>query len=229
MQVVGMAATALLQIVIVWISGSIGLLADTVHNLGHLVTTIPPIIAFGLGLLAPTRRCSYGFRRAQPRALTNLGWVLAAALIGALGNAVVARYPIRVGRRISSAALVAEGQHARTDALTSLAVVIGAVGAWLGFPQVDAVVGLVIAAVIILVLVQSMRTTINPPHGRRRRGRDRAHRDGRRSCPGRAAPGPGQRPRLPGADVLTRRHARSRGEAPTSVVSPPGSPGRLGP
>lgn len=184
----GMAATALLQIVIVWVSGSIGLLADTLHNLGHLATTIPLIIAFRLGLRAPTRRFSYGFRRAEdlvglliglvialsavliiwesvraltdPRQLSHLGWVFAAGIVGALGNELVARYRIRVGRRISSAALVAEGQHARTDALTSLAVIAGAVGAWFGMPQLDAVVGLVIAAVIILVLVQSMRTTI---------------------------------------------------------------------
>lgn len=185
----GMGVTAAVQVVIVWISGSISLLADTVHNLGHLVTTIPLIIAFRLGLRAPTRRYPYGFRRAEdlvglliglvialsaaliiwesvralgvPRELTNLGWVAAAALAGAAGNEVVARYRIRVGRRISSAALVAEGQHARTDALTSLAVLIGAGGAWLGHPEVDALVGLLIAGVIVAVLWQSMRTTLH--------------------------------------------------------------------
>lgn len=185
---VGMAATALLQVVIVWLSGSIGLLADTLHNVGHLVTTIPLIIAFRLGMRAPTRRHPYGFRRAEdlvglligvviaasavlivweslraladPRPLDHLGWVLAAAVIGGIGNELVARYRIRVGRRIGSAALVAEGQHARTDALTSLAVLVGAAGAWMGFPQADAVVGLVIAAVIIMMLVQSLRTTL---------------------------------------------------------------------
>ena len=184
----GMAATALMQIVIVALSGSIALLADTVHNLGHLATTIPLIIAFRLGRRAPTRRYSYGFKRAEdlvglfiglvvaasaaliiwesmralsnPREMTHLGWVLAAALVGALGNEVVAMYRIRTGRRIGSAALIAEGQHARTDALTSLAVVIGVVGAWAGLPQLDAFIGLVIAAVIIAVLISSMRTVI---------------------------------------------------------------------
>ncbi len=169
----GMGATALLQIVIVWLSGSVALLADTLHNLGHLATTIPLIIAFRLGRRRPTRRYSYGFRRAEDlvglligavialsaalivwesvralseqRDMTHLGWVLAAALVGAAGNEVVARYRIRAGRRIGSAALVAEGQHARTDALTSLAVVLGVVGAWLGLPWVDPVVGLLIA------------------------------------------------------------------------------------
>jgi cation diffusion facilitator family transporter len=184
----GMGATAVLQIVIVALSGSIALLADTVHNLGHLATTIPLIIAFRLGRRPPTRRYSYGFKRAEdlvglfiglviaasaaliiwesvralaePRQLSHLGWVVAAALVGALGNEAVAIYRIRAGRRIGSAALIAEGQHARTDALTSLAVLIGVAGAWAGMPQLDAIVGLVIAAVIIAVLVSSMRTVL---------------------------------------------------------------------
>ncbi|HEX5533357.1 MAG TPA: cation diffusion facilitator family transporter [Actinomycetales bacterium] len=182
----GMAATAVLQLAIVVLSGSVALLADTVHNLGHLATTIPLIIAFRLGRRPPTSRYSYGYRRAEdlvglgiglmialsaaliiwesvralanPRPLTHLGWVLAAALVGAAGNEAVATYRIRAGRRIGSAALVAEGQHARTDALTSLAVIVGVGGAWAGVPQLDAIVGLVIAAVIIAVLITSMRT-----------------------------------------------------------------------
>lgn len=184
----GMGVTALLQIVIVALSGSIALLADTVHNIGHLVTTIPLIIAFRVGMRAPSRRYPYGFRRAEdlvglliglvialsaviivwesvrsllePRELTHLGWVLAAALVGAAGNEAVARYRIRAGRKIGSAALVAEGQHARTDALTSLAVAVGVLGAWAGVPQLDPLIGLVIAAVIIAVLVASMRTVV---------------------------------------------------------------------
>ena len=184
----GMGATALVQVVIVALSGSIALLADTVHNLGHLAPTIPLIIAFRLGRKAPTRRYSYGYRRAEdlvglliglviaasaaliiweslraltrPRPLTHLGWVLAAALVGAAGNEAVAVYRIRAGRRIGSAALVAEGQHARTDALTSLAVVVGVAGAGAGYPQLDPIIGLLIAAVIIAVLIASMRTVI---------------------------------------------------------------------
>ena len=182
----GMGATALLQIVIVALSGSVALLADALHNLGHLATTIPLIIAFRLGRRAPTRRYSYGFRRAEDlaglligavialsaalivwesvtalttaRDMSHLGWVLAAAVIGAAGNEMVARYRIRAGRRISSAALIAEGQHARTDALTSLAVIIGVLGAWMGLPWIDPVIGLGIAVMVVLVLISSMRT-----------------------------------------------------------------------
>ena len=185
---VGMGATAALQIVIVALSGSVALLADTLHNLGHLATTIPLIIAFRLGRRAPTRRYSYGFRRAEDlvglligaviaisaglivwesaralagtRDMTHLGWVLAAALIGATGNELVAIYRIRAGRRIGSAALIAEGQHARTDALTSLAVAIGVLGAWLGLAWIDPIIGLLIAAVVVAVLITSMRTVI---------------------------------------------------------------------
>lgn len=184
----GMAATALLQVVIYLMSGSVALLADTVHNLGHLATTIPLIIAFRLGRRAPTRTYPYGFRRAEDlvglligaviaasaalivwesvaalsaeRDMRHLPWVMAAAIVGALGNEIVAWYRIRAGRRIGSAALIAEGQHARTDALTSLAVAVGVIGAWLGMPWLDPVIGLLIAAVIVGVLISSMRSVL---------------------------------------------------------------------
>lgn len=183
-----MAATATLQLGIVAVSGSVGLLADTLHNLGHAATTIPLVVAFHLGRRPPGRRYPYGYRRAEdlagvliaavialsavlvireslsaladPRPLANLGWVLAAGVAGAVGNELVARYRIRVGRRIGSAALVAEGQHARVDGLTSLAVVAGVAGVWLGVPQADAVVGLLIAGVILWILVGSARQVL---------------------------------------------------------------------
>ncbi|MGO1975029.1 MAG: cation diffusion facilitator family transporter [Propionibacteriaceae bacterium] len=180
----GMMATALLQIVIVAISGSIGLLADTIHNLGHAATTIPLIIAFKLGRRPATAKYPYGYRRAEdlvglfislviiasivlivwesidalinPRPLTNLGWVFAAGIIGFLGNEIVAVYRIRTGKRIGSAALIAEGQHARADGYTSIAVVLGIVGVWFGFPRADAIVGLIIALAISGILVNSL-------------------------------------------------------------------------
>ncbi len=183
---VGMMATAIAQVVIVAVSGSMALLADTVHNLGHAITTIPLIVAFRLGRRAANSRYPYGYRRTEdlvglliglviaasaaviiwesiaalitPRELTNLGWVLAAGLIGFVGNEAVAVYRIRAGRRIGSAALIAEGQHARADGLTSIAVVLGVVGVWSGFERADAIVGLLIGVVILGILVSSMRT-----------------------------------------------------------------------
>ncbi|MDN6329337.1 MAG: cation diffusion facilitator family transporter [Brachybacterium sp.] len=185
----GMGATALLQILIVALSGSVALLADTLHNLGHLATPSPLLIAIPVARRAPTPRFRHGFRRAEDlvglligavialsaalivwesvralttaRDMTHLGWVLTAALVGAAGNEVVARYRIRAGRRIGSAALIAEGQHARADALTSLAVIIGVLGAWLGLPWIDPVIGLGIAVMVVLVLISSMRTVIH--------------------------------------------------------------------
>lgn len=184
----GMVATALGQLVIVAVSGSIALLADTVHNLGHAVTTIPLVLAFRLGRRAPTSRYPYGYRRAEDlvgvlialvialsaaliiwesvralaaaRPVAHLGWVFAAAVVGALGNELVAAYRIRVGRRIGSAALVAEGNHARVDGLTSVAVAIGVLGVWLGFERADALVGLLIAVAILWILVSSMRIVV---------------------------------------------------------------------
>jgi cation diffusion facilitator family transporter len=182
----GMTATAALQLVVVAASGSVALLADTLHNLGHAATTIPLVIAFRLGRRPPGGRYSYGYRRAEdlvglliglvialsavliiresvdalvhPRPLAHLGWVLAAGLVGFAGNELVAVHRIRAGRRIGSAALVAEGQHARVDGLTSLAVVLGVVGVWLGLDRADAVVGLAIGLAVLVILVASVRT-----------------------------------------------------------------------
>lgn len=184
----GMMATAVAQVVIVWLSGSIALLADTIHNVGHAATTIPLILAFQLGRRAPTQRYPFGFRRAEdlvgllisaviaasivlivwesidalvnPREMTHLGWVLTAGVVGFAGNEAVAVYRIRTGRRIGSAALIAEGQHARADGYTSLAVVVGAVGVLLGFERADAIAGLLIAVAITGVLINSLRIIV---------------------------------------------------------------------
>jgi cation diffusion facilitator family transporter len=184
----GMGVTAVLQMFIVAISGSIALLADTLHNVGHAATTIPLIIAFRIGQRAASKKYSYGYRRAEdlvglfisviialsaaliiwesfdalvnPRELTNLWWVFAAGLVGAAGNEAVAVYRIRAGRKIGSAALIAEGQHARADGLTSIAVVVGVIGVWLGFPQADAIIGFLIAAAILWILINSLKTTL---------------------------------------------------------------------
>lgn len=180
-----LGATAIAQIVIVAISGSVALLADTIHNFSDALTAIPLWIAFALGTKAATRRYTYGFGRAEdlaglfivamialsaivagvesvrrlinPVAIEHVGWVALAGLVGFIGNELVALYRIRVGRRIGSAAQVADGLHARTDGFTSLAVLLGAGGVALGFPLADPIIGLVITAAILAVLRTAVR------------------------------------------------------------------------
>jgi len=182
---VGLGVTALFQVVIVAISGSVALLADTIHNFSDALTAIPLAFAFWLGRRRPTKRYTYGYGRAEdlagvfivamialsaavagweavrrlldPQTIDNVGWVMAAGVIGFAGNELVAVYRIRVGRKIGSAALVADGLHARTDGFTSLAVVAGAIGVAVGFPLADPIVGLVITAAIIVVLKGAAR------------------------------------------------------------------------
>ena len=182
---VALGVTAVVQLVIVLISGSVALLADTIHNISDAMTAIPLWIAFVLGRRAATRRYTYGFGRAEdlaglfvvamitlsaavaafesirrlinPVDIVHLPWVAAAGLVGFLGNELVAVYRIRVGRQIGSAALVADGLHARTDGFTSLAVLIGAGGVALGFPLADPIVGLLITIAILAVLRTAVR------------------------------------------------------------------------
>ncbi|MGZ8607680.1 MAG: cation diffusion facilitator family transporter [Actinomycetota bacterium] len=185
---VALAATAAAQVVIVAISGSVALLADTVHNTTDALTAIPLWIAFVIGRRPPTKRYSYGFQRAEdlagivivaviaasaafaaweavrgladPREVEHLPLVMAASIVGFAGNELVAMYRIRVGNRIGSAALVADGHHARTDGLTSLGVLAGAVGVALGFERADPIAGLAITAAIVVVLWQASRSVL---------------------------------------------------------------------
>jgi cation diffusion facilitator family transporter len=180
-----LGATAAAQALIVAFSGSVALLGDTLHNVADALTAVPLGIAFWLGRRAATRAYTYGFGRAEdlagivivlviaassiaaawfaidrlanPRQMTHLPWVFTAGLIGFLGNEIVARYRITVGRRIGSAALVADGLHARTDGFTSLAVVLAAGGTWLGWGWADPVVGLGITVAIAFVLKDAAR------------------------------------------------------------------------
>jgi cation diffusion facilitator family transporter len=175
-----LGVTAIAQIAIVVISGSIALAADTIHNFSDALTAVPLWIAFALSTKAATRRYTYGFGRVEdlaglfvvamitlsaivagyeaierlihPQPIAHLGWVALAGLAGFVGNEWVALYRIRVGRRIGSAALVADGLHARTDGFTSLAVLVGAGGVALGFPLADPIVGLIITVAILAVL-----------------------------------------------------------------------------
>jgi cation diffusion facilitator family transporter len=182
----GLLATAIFQVVIVAISGSAALLADTIHNFADALTAVPLWIAFVVGRRPPTKRYTYGFRRAEdlagifvvlvmlvsaglvawesyrklvePQPLTYLPWVIVASVIGFLGNELVAIFRIRVGREIGSAALEADGLHARTDGLTSLAVLVGAIGVWLGYPRADPIIGLLITIPILQVVWGAART-----------------------------------------------------------------------
>jgi len=176
-------ATALLQVVVVFLSGSVALLSDTIHNFGDAATAVPLWVAFALARLEASRRFTFGYGRVEdlagvvvvliilfsavvagyqaierlldPQPVGLLWAVAAAALVGFVGNEAVAVFRIRVGREIGSAALVADGYHARTDGWTSLAVLLGAVGVWLGFPLADPIIGLLIAAAILVIVWQS--------------------------------------------------------------------------
>src|SRR5579884_223007 len=176
----GLLLTAALQALVFGFSGSIALLADTVHNGADALTAVPLWVAFALGRRPPNRRYTYGYGRAEdlagiaivavialssgvalwesisrllhPQPVPHLPWVALAGLVGFAGNELVARYRVRVGRRIGSAALVADGQHARADGLTSLAVVIGAAGVAAGWRPADPAVGLAISVAILWIL-----------------------------------------------------------------------------
>lgn len=181
----GLGVTALVQLGVVLVSGSVALLGDTLHNFADALTAAPLLVAFSLARRAPTKRHTYGYGRAEdlgglfvvamialssalaayesirrlidPEPVTHLWAVAGAALVGFIGNEAVARYRIRVGRRIGSAALVADGLHARTDGFTSLAVLLGAGGVALGWRWADPLVGLLITVAILGVLRSAVR------------------------------------------------------------------------
>ena len=178
--------TAGIQLGIVGATGSVALLADMIHNFTDALTAVPLLIAFRLGERPPSRRYSYGLHRAEdlagivivamifvsavfagleavqrlvhPQPVQHVGWVLAAGMVGVVGNEAVAAYRIRVGRRIGSVALVADGLHARTDGLASLAVVGSAIAVVAGLERADPLIGLVITVPILITLVQAART-----------------------------------------------------------------------
>lgn len=180
---IGLIATAVFQVFVVAASGSVALLADTIHNFADAATAIPLAIAFLFARRRPSQRFTFGYGRVEdlaglavlltiflsaviagyesidrflhPREVSYLWAVAVASVIGFVGNEGVALFRIRVGREIGSAALVADGYHARVDGWTSLAVLVGAAGIWLGYPLADPIVGLVITVAIFGIVVQS--------------------------------------------------------------------------
>jgi cation diffusion facilitator family transporter len=185
---IALLVTALAQLAVVALSGSVALLADTIHNFADAATALPLGLAFWLARRAATRRFAYGLGRVEdlagiaivvtilasalvagyqavsrlldPQPVGMLGAVIGASVVGFLGNEAVAVFRIRVGRQIGSAALVADGYHARVDGWTSLAVLVGALGVWAGYPLADPAVGLLITGAIVWLGIQAGRTVL---------------------------------------------------------------------
>ncbi|MGZ4919492.1 MAG: cation diffusion facilitator family transporter [Halobacteriota archaeon] len=185
---VGLILTALLQATIVYYSGSVALLADTIHNIGDALTAVPLWIAFRMSRWTPTARFTYGYGRVEdfagiaivlvilfsatlagyesvsrlfhPQEVRFLGAVMVASLIGFAGNEAVAQFRISVGKEINSAALIADGHHARVDSLTSLAVFFGALGVYAGYPLADPIIGLLITVAILRVVWDAGKSVV---------------------------------------------------------------------
>ncbi|PAV10824.1 cation transporter [Methanosarcina spelaei] len=182
---IGLMITAVLQIFIVYMSGSVALLADTIHNFGDASTAIPLAIAFSLARRIPSKRFSYGYGRVEdlagviivflilfsaavagyesvnrffnPQPIDHLQAVVAAGIIGCVGNELVAQFRMKVGKEIGSAALIADGYHARVDGFTSLAVLVGAAGVWLGYPIIDPLIGMLITITILKIVFDTSK------------------------------------------------------------------------
>jgi len=178
--------TAVFQIIVVILSGSVALLSDTIHNFSDAATAIPLGIAFLFALRKPTRKFTYGFGRVEdmagvaivltillsaiaagyesihrlfhPQRIDHIGAIILASIVGFLGNEVVAFFRIRTGKEIRSAALIADGYHARADGFTSLAVFFGAIGVWLGYSLADPIIGLCITVAILRITWNSVKT-----------------------------------------------------------------------
>ncbi|MCI1189808.1 cation diffusion facilitator family transporter [Hymenobacter sp. DH14] len=178
-----LAITSALQVIVFFFSGSTALLADTIHNVADAATAIPLWIAFRYTNRAPTKRFTYGYGRIEdlagviilliilasgivagyesiqrfyhPEPVKYLWAVAAASVVGFIGNEAVAIFRIKVGKEIGSAALIADGYHARTDGIASLSVLLGVIGIWLGFPLADPIIGLIISFVIMKIVWRS--------------------------------------------------------------------------
>ncbi|MEL7357445.1 MAG: cation diffusion facilitator family transporter [Cyanobacteria bacterium J06560_6] len=178
--------TAIAQASVFWLSGSVALLADLIHNVGDAMTALPLGVAFILGRRKPTKRFAYGYGRVEdlagvavvgvillsalitayesvnrfyhPQPIHHLGALAVAALIGFIGNETVAIFRMRVGREINSAALIADGQHAFADGLVSLAVLVSAIGVWAGYAWADPLIGLVITGLLLKIVWESGQT-----------------------------------------------------------------------
>lgn len=180
---VGLFVTTLIQLSIFYFSGSISLLADAIHNLGDGCTAVPLGIAFILGKRKPSKRFTYGYGRVEdlaglvvvltilasaafagyesinrlfhPKPVGYLWAVAIGSIVGFLGNEGVAIFRIKVGKEMGSAALVADGYHARTDGIASLAVLVSAIGVYLGYPLADPIIGILMTILILRIVWES--------------------------------------------------------------------------
>jgi cation diffusion facilitator family transporter len=180
-----LGTVAAVELAVAIVSNSAGVLADGLHNLGDLSTTIALAAAFVISRRAPTKRFPYGYHRGEDLAglfvvllivasavasgvtsiehlihrqqVSQFGAAVAVALLGFLGNEAVAQYKTMAGKRLGSMTLVADGQHSRVDGFASLAAAAGVLGAWAGAPILDPVAGLVLTLVIGWVAVDTAR------------------------------------------------------------------------
>ena len=177
-----LGATALIQVGIFLVVGSVALLADLIHNFGDAATAIPIGIAFlmrsfraekiaglfvVLAIFVSACFALYAtiLRFIDPQPLSHLGALAAAGVIGFFGNEIAAQVRLRAGRRLASPALIADGNHARVDGFVSLGVVVSALGVALGFDLADPIVGLAITLVILKITWDSWHTVRNAEPG----------------------------------------------------------------
>jgi cation diffusion facilitator family transporter len=173
---VGLALTGLIELAIALVSGSVALLGDALHNLSDVSTSALVFVGFRASRRLPTERYPYGYERAEDLAgigvalviwgsalvagfesvdkllrhggTSHVGWGIAAAAVGIVGNQLVARYKLTVGRRIRSATMVADAKHSWLDALSSAGAMLGLIGVALGWAWADAIAGIVVTGFI---------------------------------------------------------------------------------
>lgn len=177
-----LGATAAIQAAIYVATGSVALLADLIHNLGDALTAVPLGAAFLLR--SPRAERGAGFvivltilasaitagvfaieRMVHPLAPEHLPALGLAGIVGVIGNAIAARVRLEGGRRLNSPALIADGQHARSDAIVSAGVILSAGAVALGAPIVDPVIGLAITLMILRITWESWNTVRGRNHG----------------------------------------------------------------
>ncbi len=170
-----LATTAVLQVVVFVVSGSVALLADLIHNIGDALTAVPLGIAFVLRSKRGERWAGYSVvaviffsaavaaveaidRLIHPQTLDYLGALALAGVVGFVGNEIAAQIRLRAGDRLHSPALIADGHHARVDGFVSLGVIASAGAVWVGLDRADPLIGLAITAVILRITWQAWHT-----------------------------------------------------------------------